>query len=63
MLDDNNIAERFWAEAINTTCCVSNRIFPHLLLEKTPFELLNGKKLDISFFYVFGCKCYVYKKR
>jgi hypothetical protein len=25
--------------------------------------LLNGKKADVSFFWVFGCKCYIYKKR
>jgi hypothetical protein len=37
-------------------------VFPHRLLEKTPYELLNGKKPDISFFRVFGCKCYIYKK-
>jgi hypothetical protein len=24
--------------------------------------LLNGKKLDVLFFRVFGCKCYIYKK-
>jgi hypothetical protein len=32
-------------------------------LGKTPYELLNGKKPDVSFFLVFGCKCYIYKKR
>ena len=30
---------------------------------KTPYELLNGKKSDVSFFRVFGCKCYIYKKQ
>jgi hypothetical protein len=24
--------------------------------------MLNGKKLDVSFLWVFGCKCYIYKK-
>jgi hypothetical protein len=27
-----------------------------------PYELLNGKKPDVSFFLLFGCKCYIYKK-
>jgi hypothetical protein len=63
MIDEYNIPERFWAEAVNTACYASNRLFPHRLLEKTPYELLNGKKPDISFFRVFGCKCYIYKKR
>jgi hypothetical protein len=25
--------------------------------------LLNEKKPNVSFFWVFGCKCYIYKKR
>jgi hypothetical protein len=62
MIDEYNTPERFWAEAINTSCYASNILFPHRLLEKTPYELLNGKKPDVSFFRVFGCKCYIYKK-
>jgi hypothetical protein len=49
-------------EAVNTACYASNRLFPHWLLAKTSYELLNGKKPDVSFFWVFGCKCYIYKK-
>jgi hypothetical protein len=62
MIDEYNTPERFWAEAVNTTCYALNILFPHRLLEKTPYELLNGKKPDVSFFRVFGCKCYIYKK-
>jgi transposase InsO family protein len=50
MIDEYNTPERFWAEAVNTACYASNRLFPHQLLEKTPYELLNGKKPDVSFF-------------
>jgi len=32
------------------------------LLEKTPYELLHGRKPNISLFRVFGCKCYILKK-
>ena len=35
----------------------------HHFLGKTPYGLLNGKKPDVSFFRVFGYKCYIYKKR
>ena len=49
--------------AIHTACYASNRLFVQKFLEKTPYELLNGKKPDVSFFRVFGCKCYIYKKR
>jgi hypothetical protein len=63
MIDEYNTPERFWVEAVNTACYASNMLFPHRLLEKTPYELLNGKKPDVSFFRVFGCKCYIHKKR
>jgi hypothetical protein len=30
--------------------------------EKTPYELLNGRKPNISYFRVFGCKFHILKK-
>ena len=62
MLDEYNTPEGLWAEAINTACYVSNRLFLQKFLGKTPYELLNGKKPAVSF-RVFGCKCYIYKKQ
>ena len=50
-------------EAINIACYASYRLFLKKFLGKTPYELLNGKKPNVSFFRVFGCKCYIYKKR
>jgi hypothetical protein len=32
------------------------------MMEKTPYELLNGRKPNIPYFRVFGCKCYILKK-
>ncbi|WVZ84905.1 hypothetical protein U9M48_031875 [Paspalum notatum var. saurae] len=61
MFDEYGTSEKFWAEAINTACHASNRLYPHRLLDKTPYELLNGRKPNISYFWVFGCKCYIYK--
>ncbi|WVZ83736.1 LOW QUALITY PROTEIN: hypothetical protein U9M48_030852 [Paspalum notatum var. saurae] len=63
MLDDYGTSEDFWAEAINTTCHASNRVYLHRLLGKTPYELLIGRKPNISYFWVFGCKCFIYKKK
>ena len=63
MLDEYNTPKALWAEAINTVCYASNRLYLQKFLGKTSYELLNGKKPDISFFRVFGCKCYIYKKR
>ena len=62
MLDDYGISQRFWVEAINTSCHASNRVYLHRFLKKTPYELLIGRKPNISYFRVFGCKCYIFKK-
>ena len=32
------------------------------MMEKTPYEILNGRKPNISYFRVFSCKCYILKK-
>jgi hypothetical protein len=46
-------------QAINTTCIASNRLYCHKLLKKTPYELLIGRKPNISYFRVFGCIFYI----
>jgi hypothetical protein len=62
MLSEYNVLDSFWAEAINTACQVSNRLYCHELLNKTPYELIIRRKLNISYFWVFGCKCYILRK-
>nr|GFB37421.1 retrovirus-related Pol polyprotein from transposon TNT 1-94 [Tanacetum cinerariifolium] len=47
-----------WAEAIATTCFTQNRSIIHHHFNKTPYELINGRKPDISFLHVFGALCY-----
>nr|GEZ25334.1 retrovirus-related Pol polyprotein from transposon TNT 1-94 [Tanacetum cinerariifolium] len=47
-----------WAEAIATACFTQNRSIIHHRFNKTPYELINGKKLDISFLHVFSALCY-----
>nr|GEY30388.1 copia protein [Tanacetum cinerariifolium] len=47
-----------WAEAIATACFTQNRSIIHRRFNKTPYELINGRKSDISFVHVFGALCY-----
>nr|GEY98140.1 integrase, catalytic region, zinc finger, CCHC-type, peptidase aspartic, catalytic [Tanacetum cinerariifolium] len=47
-----------WAEAIATACFTQNRSIIHCRFNKTPYELINGRKPDISFLHVFGALCY-----
>nr|GEX68767.1 retrovirus-related Pol polyprotein from transposon TNT 1-94 [Tanacetum cinerariifolium] len=39
-----------WAEAIATVCFTQNRSIIHCRFNKTPYELINDRKPDISFF-------------
>nr|GEZ36684.1 retrovirus-related Pol polyprotein from transposon TNT 1-94 [Tanacetum cinerariifolium] len=47
-----------WAEAIATACFSQNRSIIHRRFNKTPYELINGRKPDISFLHVFGALCF-----
>ncbi|GJS33770.1 retrovirus-related pol polyprotein from transposon TNT 1-94 [Tanacetum coccineum] len=46
------------AEAINTACYTQNRSLIRHRYNKTSYELMQDKKSDLSFFYVFGSLCY-----
>jgi hypothetical protein len=50
MLDEYKTSDRFWAEAINMACHVTNRLYLHKLLRKTSYELLTGNKPNVSYF-------------
>jgi transposase InsO family protein len=51
MLDDYGISQRFWGEATNTACHASTQVYLHRFLKKTPYELLIGRKPNISYFW------------
>nr|ABA97303.1 retrotransposon protein, putative, unclassified, expressed [Oryza sativa Japonica Group] len=61
MLDEYKTPRKFWAEAINTACYVSNRVFLRSKLGKTSYELRFGRQLKVSHLRVFGCKCFILK--
>jgi hypothetical protein len=48
---------------LNTICHATNRLYLHKFLKKTPYELLTGNKPNVSYFRVFGSKCYILQKR
>ncbi|GKA34015.1 putative ribonuclease H-like domain-containing protein [Tanacetum coccineum] len=55
MLADSKLPTTFWAEAVNTTCYVQNRVLvikPH---NKATYELFNGRPPTISFMRPFRC--------
>jgi hypothetical protein len=62
MLAEFKSSYNFWAEAINTACHASNRLYLRKGLNKTPYEILTGNKPNIKYFRVFGCKCFYLRK-
>jgi hypothetical protein len=63
MLDEYKTSDRFLAEAINTACYAINRLYLHRILKKISYELLTGKKPNVSYFRVFDSKCFILVKR
>jgi hypothetical protein len=62
MIDEYKTPDRFWAEAINTACYSINQLYLHRILKKTSYELLTGKKPNVSYFRFFGSKCFILVK-
>ncbi|GJU96994.1 hypothetical protein Tco_1326265 [Tanacetum coccineum] len=46
------------AEAIATTCFTQNRSGVHTRYNKTPYELIRGRKPNVQHFHVFAYLCY-----
>jgi transposase InsO family protein len=63
MLGEYKTSEGFWSEVMNTSCHAINRLYLHCLLKKTSYELLTGNKPNVSYFCVFGSKCYILVKK
>jgi hypothetical protein len=63
MLREYKTPERFWSEAVDTACHAINRLYLHRLLKKTSYELLIDNQPNVSYFRVFGSKCYILVKK
>jgi hypothetical protein len=50
MLDEYKTSDRFSAEAINTACHATNRLYLYKLLKKISYDLLAGNKSNVSYF-------------
>jgi transposase InsO family protein len=63
MLGEYKTPEQFWLEAVNTACHAINRLYLHCILKKTTYELLTSNRPNVSYFHVFGSKCYILVKK
>ncbi|KAJ0616581.1 putative RNA-directed DNA polymerase [Helianthus annuus] len=57
MLSESKLPIFFWAEAVNTACCVLNHVLTVKREDKTCYELLENRKPNLSGFQPFGIKC------
>nr|GEV03510.1 retrovirus-related Pol polyprotein from transposon TNT 1-94 [Tanacetum cinerariifolium] len=59
MLNEQSLPQKFWCNAVDTSTCILNRILIRVILGKTPYELLRGRKPTLDYFRVFGSKCFI----
>jgi len=63
MLNEHSIPQKFWCDAVATSCYILNRVLLRPMMNKTPYEVLKNKKPSLKHIRVFGCKCFVLNKR
>jgi transposase InsO family protein len=63
MLGEHKMPKGFWSKAVNTACHAINQPYLQRLFKKTSYELLIGNKPNVSYFRVFGSKCYILVKK
>jgi len=44
MINENSLPKYFWANVVNTTCYMLNRVLIRPILKKTPYELFKGRR-------------------
>ncbi|GKA75937.1 retrovirus-related pol polyprotein from transposon TNT 1-94 [Tanacetum coccineum] len=59
MLNEQSVLQKFWCNVVDTSTYIVNRISIRRILRKTPYELLIGRKPNLSYLKVFGSKCFI----
>ncbi|GJU97309.1 retrovirus-related pol polyprotein from transposon TNT 1-94 [Tanacetum coccineum] len=59
MLNEQSLPQKFWCNAVDTSTYILNRILIRVILGKTPYELLKGRKSTLDYSRMFGSKCFI----
>ena len=57
-MSQSDLPISFWGYALETVAFLLNRV-PSKAVEKTPYEIWNGKTPSLSFLKIWGCEAYV----
>ena len=58
ILKHMTVPNLLWGEAVRHSTYLINKIATRSLVEKTPYEALRSRKLNLRHIKVFGCVCY-----
>ncbi|GKA70809.1 retrovirus-related pol polyprotein from transposon TNT 1-94, partial [Tanacetum coccineum] len=59
MLNEQSLPQKFWCNAVDTSTYILNQILIRVILRKTTYEILRGRKPTLDYFRVFGSKCFI----
>ena len=60
MLSGSKLPKEYWAEALSTAVYTRNRCTSTIIGNKTPYEILNGRKPNVKHLKVFGCTAFAH---
>lgn len=63
MLHAKKLLYHFWAEAMNTSYYILNKVIIRFGTSATLYELWKGTKPTVKYFHVCGSKCYILEDR
>ena len=55
-----HVPKKFWSFVILTATYLINQLPSRVLEYKSPYEILKGRKIDLTHLKVFGCVCFVH---
>ena len=59
MLNDSQLSDKFWGQAVHTSVHILNRGLLRNDIDKTPYELWAGRPANVKHFRIFGSKCFI----
>ena len=59
MLNDSQLSDKFWGQAVHTSVHILNRGLLRNDTDKTPYELWTSKPANVKHFRIFGSKCFI----